>query len=557
VLMGGDRLGKVCVEAAVLQAAGFADREEPLDGAVAVIGLGSVARASPHDRVTQRSFRGVVRGRHILDPGERPERVVALQESCAEPGGLRIAATGALFQQLAEFRARGRKVGLQGGQVRWVTAGLVDDLERVGEAPLEVSAETARRSCALPQGDEVTQHVRETELAFGVVDVQVDGVAVRHDHPIGIVAEQRSGRVTVTPGRDLKQGSIDRRGDRQPAGIAGLAPRGLIRASHRGPVEMLKDPDVRILKRSGGLLDQRLDRRDAEPDSAQVLQQPARFAARHSRCGQRRRGSRDARPESALRHAGRQRRERAVPTLATRSHPPMLTHLDDNLDVADLMGDGVAVRHPVLLADQRAATITLRRPVRLHAIRVSDHRAVLAGMPGLTALRTPRPFLPRPRLTRIRRITRRRQRTVARVTTDLTLELINPCHQLIDPLGLRLNHSHDSIKPGRIQRLNLIPPHERKIPCTPKESCQPARRPPERLRGENTLGLFIAINGFASTAVEIHSGNRSPIMLMDGGDLYAVLDERIDLNDLLRRKRRETSMTGRVLLTAAEILGGR
>jgi hypothetical protein len=42
---------------------------------------------------------------------------------------------------------------------------------------------------------------------------------------------------------------------------------------------------------------------------------------------------------------------------------------------------------------------------------------------------------------------------------------------------------------------------------------------------------------------------------MDGGDLYAVLDQRIDLNDLLRRKRRETSMTGRVLLTAVEILG--
>jgi hypothetical protein len=43
-------------------------------------------------------------------------------------------------------------------------------------------------------------------------------------------------------------------------------------------------------------------------------------------------------------------------------------------------------------------------------------------------------------------------------------------------------------------------------------------------------------------------------MLMDGADLYAVLDERIDLRELLRRKRRETSMTGRVLLTAAEIL---
>lgn len=78
-----------------------------------------------------------------------------------------------------------------------------------------------------------------------------------------------------------------------------------------------------------------------------------------------------------------------------------------------------------------------------------------------------------------------------------------------------------------------------------------------RRRGENTLGLFIAINGFEPTAVEIHSGNRSPIVLMDGADLFAVLDERIDLRDLLGRKRRETSMTGRVLLTAADVLAGR
>lgn len=77
-----------------------------------------------------------------------------------------------------------------------------------------------------------------------------------------------------------------------------------------------------------------------------------------------------------------------------------------------------------------------------------------------------------------------------------------------------------------------------------------------RRRGENTLGLFLAISGFEPTAVDLHSGNRSPMMLMDGADLYAVLEERIDLRDLLRRKRRETSMTGRVLLTATEILAG-
>ena len=75
-------------------------------------------------------------------------------------------------------------------------------------------------------------------------------------------------------------------------------------------------------------------------------------------------------------------------------------------------------------------------------------------------------------------------------------------------------------------------------------------------RSENTLGLFISVEGFEPTAVEKHTGYRSPIMLMDGGDLYAVLDGRIELPDLLTRKRRETSMSGKVLLTVNEILGG-
>lgn len=81
-------------------------------------------------------------------------------------------------------------------------------------------------------------------------------------------------------------------------------------------------------------------------------------------------------------------------------------------------------------------------------------------------------------------------------------------------------------------------------------TCSPAK---VHRRGENTLGLFLAINGFELTAIELRSGNRSPIMLMDSADLYAVLDELIDLRELLR-KRREASMTDRVLLTAAEIL---
>ncbi len=72
---------------------------------------------------------------------------------------------------------------------------------------------------------------------------------------------------------------------------------------------------------------------------------------------------------------------------------------------------------------------------------------------------------------------------------------------------------------------------------------------------ENTLGLFISINGFEPTAVTKHSGKGSVMILMDGADLYAVLDARIDLVDLLRRKHRHAAHSGEILLTAAAILG--
>ena len=75
-------------------------------------------------------------------------------------------------------------------------------------------------------------------------------------------------------------------------------------------------------------------------------------------------------------------------------------------------------------------------------------------------------------------------------------------------------------------------------------------------RSENTLGLFVSINGFAPSAITLHSGNQSPMILMEGGDLYAVLDGRIDLRELLVRKRRESSMSGRILFTVVDIFGG-
>jgi hypothetical protein len=71
---------------------------------------------------------------------------------------------------------------------------------------------------------------------------------------------------------------------------------------------------------------------------------------------------------------------------------------------------------------------------------------------------------------------------------------------------------------------------------------------------ENTLGLFVSINGFHETAVELHSGHGSQMLLMTGADLYLVLDARVDLVDLLKRKHRHASQTGSVLLEAQALL---
>lgn len=73
-------------------------------------------------------------------------------------------------------------------------------------------------------------------------------------------------------------------------------------------------------------------------------------------------------------------------------------------------------------------------------------------------------------------------------------------------------------------------------------------------KADTTLGLFVAIEGFEATALEKHNGRRSPLLLMDGGDLLAVLEQRVDLADLLRAKRRHAAMTGEIYKSVGELL---
>jgi hypothetical protein len=71
---------------------------------------------------------------------------------------------------------------------------------------------------------------------------------------------------------------------------------------------------------------------------------------------------------------------------------------------------------------------------------------------------------------------------------------------------------------------------------------------------DNTLGLFLSINGFSDDGVKAHSSGRRVMLLMDGSDLMAVLEGRIDLIQLLLRKRREASQSGNIYLRIHEIL---
>ena len=71
---------------------------------------------------------------------------------------------------------------------------------------------------------------------------------------------------------------------------------------------------------------------------------------------------------------------------------------------------------------------------------------------------------------------------------------------------------------------------------------------------ENTLGLFLSVNGFSVDAIETHASGRRLVILMDGSDLMAVLEGRIDLVRLLLRKRRHAAETGNIYLRINEVL---
>jgi hypothetical protein len=74
-----------------------------------------------------------------------------------------------------------------------------------------------------------------------------------------------------------------------------------------------------------------------------------------------------------------------------------------------------------------------------------------------------------------------------------------------------------------------------------------------RRKGKNALGLYVSVNGFTSDALEEYADS-TPFTTMDGMDLMAVLDERVRLDDLLRRKKRHMNETGSCHYPASQML---
>lgn len=74
---------------------------------------------------------------------------------------------------------------------------------------------------------------------------------------------------------------------------------------------------------------------------------------------------------------------------------------------------------------------------------------------------------------------------------------------------------------------------------------------------DNTLGLFVSINGFSDEALQGYVlGERPRIVCMDGSDLMMVLEAKIDLSDLLSRKRDIAVDKRRIYVSAAQIIQG-
>jgi hypothetical protein len=71
-------------------------------------------------------------------------------------------------------------------------------------------------------------------------------------------------------------------------------------------------------------------------------------------------------------------------------------------------------------------------------------------------------------------------------------------------------------------------------------------------KGKNALGLIVSINGLTEDARKAYDRS-TPFMTLDGADLVYVLEERIPLDEMLRRKKRHANETGECYFPASRM----
>ena len=76
-----------------------------------------------------------------------------------------------------------------------------------------------------------------------------------------------------------------------------------------------------------------------------------------------------------------------------------------------------------------------------------------------------------------------------------------------------------------------------------------------RTKADNTMGIFVSMSGFSSTAIDVASGDRTPVLLMDYTHVYFILQGVMSLPDLIRRIKRHASQTGRAFLAVENFSG--
>src|SRR5665213_581745 len=170
-VMGCGRGGlEVAENGTALEAAGLAGAADPFDPAVAFLRLGAELDLSEQHAVSQGALSGVVCGADSRDFAEGPERVVFIQQPGAEPAGLEMPATDALFQERLDLLADRLKPGVEPVEVMVVLEIFAVSGDHLTGGLEKLVSEPARRTVALGEADELANGVAPAQLLLEHVE---------------------------------------------------------------------------------------------------------------------------------------------------------------------------------------------------------------------------------------------------------------------------------------------------------------------------------------------------------------------------------------------------